>query len=280
VLSDVAVWKRLLDLGIDEWIKNKKAEGKIKNIGFSYHGGKEEFIKILDIYNWEFTMIQYNYLDENSQAGKSGLHYAASKNIPVMIMEPLRGGMLANNLPKDAIKAFDEAYIKRTPAEWAFRWLYDQKEVICVLSGMNSMEMLKENIEVAKTSNIGDFTDKDHEVIANAMEAFKEAIKVPCTGCNYCMPCPQGVDIPTCLSCYNNINIEGKLRAIILYLQLTSMKSKPHVASLCNNCGKCEKMCPQKIEIRKELKKKKRAFEKFYFKAILFFIKSFMRLDK
>ena len=223
-------------------------------------------------------MIQYNYLDENNQAGKNGLLHAASMGIPVMIMEPLRGGMLANKLPKGAIKAFEQASIKRSPAEWSFRWIWNQAEPTCVLSGMNSMEMLKENIEVAKSSNVGDFTSKDIEVITNAKKAFDEVIKIPCTGCSYCMPCPQGVDIPTCLSCYNSRYIEGNFRAFAYYLMQTSMRAKPRFASLCNQCGKCEKICPQKIEIRKELKKTSKAIEKFYFKPIVFFVKRFMRL--
>ena len=278
MLSDVAVWKRLMDLGISKWIAEKKAEGKIKNIGFSYHGGKEEFVRICDVYDWEFCMIQYNYLDENNQAGKSGLLHAANKGLPVMIMEPLRGGMLAKSLPKGAMKAFEQAPVKRSPAEWSFRWLWNHAEVICVLSGMNSMETLKENIDIASTSRVGDFTENDFEVIKNAKKAFAEAIKIPCTGCSYCMPCPQGVDIPTCLSCYNNIVIEGRLHAFATYLMQTSVKAKPQIASLCTQCGACEKRCPQKIEIRKELHTTAKALEKFYFKPIVFFMRRFMKL--
>jgi predicted aldo/keto reductase-like oxidoreductase len=278
MLSDVSVWKRMLDLGVEKWINEKKAEGKIKNVGFSYHGGKEEFVKICDVYEWEFCMIQYNYLDENNQAGKNGLLHAAKKGIPVMIMEPLRGGILANSLPKGAAKAFDQAHVKRSPAEWSFRWLWNQAEVTVVLSGMNSMEMLKENIEAAATANVGDFTEKDFEVISNAKKAFAEAIKVPCTGCSYCMPCPQGVDIPTCLSCYNTVVIEGKLNAFGKYIMQTSIKAKPQIASLCTQCGACEKRCPQKIEIRKELKNTAKALEPFYFKPVVFIAKRFMKL--
>lgn len=278
MITDLAAWKRVVDLGIEKWINEKKAEGKIKNIGFSYHGGRDEFVKICDAYEWEFCMIQYNYLDEDNQAGKNGLHHAASKGIPVMIMEPLRGGVLVKSVPKDAIKAFEQAPVKRSPAEWSFRWLYNQPEVTCVLSGMNGMDMLKENIEVAKTSVIGDFAKSDFEVIAKAKKAFSDAIKVPCTACGYCMPCPQGVDIPTCLSCYNNITIEGNMRAFGTYLMQTSLKSKPQIASLCNGCGQCEKKCPQKIEIRKELKNTKKAIEKFYFKPVVFIAKKFMKL--
>lgn len=278
MITDTRVWKRMVDLGIEKWIDEKKAGGKIKNIGFSYHGGKDEFVKICDAYQWEFCMIQYNYLDENNQAGKSGLQYAAGKGIPVIIMEPLRGGILANKLPKEAAKAFEQAHVKRSPAEWSFRWLYNQPEVTCVLSGMDGMEVLKENIAIASAVKAGELTENDLEVIAKAKKALTEAIKVPCTGCGYCMPCPQGVDIPTCLSCYNNIIIEGKTSAFTRYLMQTSMKSKPQIASLCNKCGKCETHCPQKIEIREELQNTKKAFEKFYFKPIVSIAKQFMKL--
>ena len=278
MITDVGIWWRLVDLDIKKWIDAKKAAGKIKNIGFSYHGGRDEFVKICDVYKWEFCLIQYNYLDENNQAGKTGLQHAASKGLPVMIMEPLRGGILANSLPKGAKNAFEHAHTKRSPAEWSFRWLWNQPEVTCVLSGMNSMEMLKENIAVASTAKVGDFTESDLEVIAKAKMAFAEAIKVPCTGCGYCMPCPQGVDIPTCLSCYNNIVIESKMAAFGKYMMQTSMKAKPQIASLCNKCGKCEQHCPQKIEIRNELQNTAKALEKFYFKPVMFIARRVMRI--
>ena len=275
MITDAGVWKRLAGLGAEKWIAEKKAEGKIKNIGFSYHGGREEFIKICDMARWDFCMIQYNYLDEHNLAGRSGLRYAAER-MPVFVMEPLRGGVLANNLPKGAAKAF--ARTEKSPAEWAFRWLWDQPEITCVLSGMNSMEMLTENIRTASEAGAGELTGSDLAVIAEAKEALTETIKVPCTACGYCMPCPRGVDIPTCLFCYNAITVESKMRALANYLTQTSLKAKPQMASLCNQCGLCEKKCPQKIEIRKELKNTAKALEKFYFKPALAIAKRFMRL--
>ncbi|MDR0797448.1 MAG: aldo/keto reductase [Nitrososphaerota archaeon] len=278
MITDINVWKRLIDLGIAKWIDEKKISGEIKNIGFSYHGGRDEFIKICDAYSWEFCMIQYNYLDEDNQAGKTGLQHAANKGIPVMIMEPLRGGILAKTLPKGAVKVFEEAHVKRTPAEWSFRWLWNQPEVTCVLSGMNNIEVLKENLKTAETAKTDSFTENDFRVIERAKKAFTETIKVPCTGCNYCMPCPQGVDIPTCFSCYNNIVLEGKKAALLRYIMQTALKTKPQIASLCNKCGQCETRCPQKIEIRTELQNTVKALEKFYFKPILFIAKRFMKL--
>ena len=277
MLTDVSVWSRLIGLGVEKWITEKKAQGKIKNIGFSYHGGREEFIRICDAFDWEFCMIQYNYLDENNLAGRQGLLYAEEK-MPVFIMEPLRGGVLASNLPKESIKAFNQAQVKRTPAEWSFRWLWNQAEVTCVLSGMNNMDMLKENIIVSSTASAGDLTEADFEVIAKAKEALAKTIKVPCTACGYCMPCPQGVDIPTCLFCYNDIAIGGKMGAFANYLTQTSLKLKPQRASLCNKCGICEKKCPQRIEIRKELKNTAKALETFYFKPVVAIARRFMKI--
>ncbi|MBQ1770615.1 MAG: aldo/keto reductase, partial [Clostridia bacterium] len=142
MLTDEQTWERLCSLGIREWIEEKKKSGKIKNIGFSYHGNADMFIRLLDAYDWDFCQIQYNYMDEHSQAGKTGLMYAAEKGLPVIIMEPLRGGRLADHLPADAMEKIETFPVRRSPAEWAFRWLYDQSEVTCVLSGMNSIEMV------------------------------------------------------------------------------------------------------------------------------------------
>jgi hypothetical protein len=279
MLTDVNVWKRLIDLGILKWIEEKKTSGQIRRIGFSYHGGQEEFIRLCDIYPWEFCMIQYNYLDENNLAGKNGLLHAHGKGMPVIVMEPLRGGVLANNLPKAALKAFEEAHEKRTPAEWALRWLWNQPEVTCVLSGMSNLNVLKENIDTALSADVHTFTENDQRVVAEAKKALADTIKVPCTACGYCMPCPQGVDIPTCLFCYNETAIGGKMHALANYFTQTSLTSKPHYASLCNGCRQCERKCPQQIEIVKELKNTRKAFERFYFKPVVAAVRRFMRLQ-
>ena len=278
MLTDLNTWDRLKDLGVVKWIEEKKNSGQIRNIGFSYHGGKAEFIKLVDAYDWEFCMIQYNYLDENNQAGKSGLKYAASKGLPVMIMEPLRGGKLVSNLPKEVYKHFDSAKTKRSPAEWALKWLWDQPEVTLVLSGMNSMDMLDENMRVASETKVNTLTVEEHVMFDKVKKTLHEKIKVPCTGCNYCMPCPVGVDIPTCLSCYNDIVIEGRLGAFSKYLMQTSLKSNPQNASLCIQCGKCEAHCPQEIEIMNELKNVSKKLEGFYYKPVRALAKKFMKL--
>lgn len=277
MLTDVKTWHRLVDLGVLKWIEEKKANGQIINIGFSYHGGKDEFIKIVDIYDWEFCMIQYNYLDENNQAGKSGLKYAASKGLPVMIMEPLRGGKLVSHLPKSVYDTFAKSSHKRSPAEWAFRWIWNHPEVTLLLSGMNSMEMLEENIRVASDAEADAFGDEEFEIFKKVRKILDETIKIPCTACNYCMPCPFGVDIPTCFSCYNDREIEGKMAAKYKYIMQTSLKTQSTNASLCTQCGKCESHCPQKIEIRKELKRVTKALEGIHYKPARFIVKKFMK---
>ncbi|MFA9378258.1 MAG: aldo/keto reductase [Lachnotalea sp.] len=273
MLPDVNIWNKLIGLGVLDWIKEKKESGQIKHIGFSYHGNTIAFIELLNAYDWEFCQIQYNYMDENSQAGRKGLMAAAEKQIPVIIMEPLRGGGLVNNLPKKTEEIFDKASVKRSPAEWAFRWLWNQKEVTVVLSGMNSMDMVEENIKTASSVQIGELTQEDQEMFDQIIGAINEKIKVPCTGCAYCMPCPFGVDIPGSFRCYNVSYTDGYIKGIMEYLMCTTMRSKQSAASLCKECGACEKHCPQSIPIRAELKKVKRRFENPIYKLISVFIK-------
>jgi uncharacterized protein len=278
MLTDVTTWNRLVSIGILKWIEEKKQKGKVKNIGFSYHGGSEEFKRVVDAYDWEFCMLQYNYLDENNQAGKTGLKYAAAKGLPIMVMEPLRGGKLVTNLPKEVYKLMDKAHVKRSPAEWSFRWIWNHPEVTVVLSGMNSQEMVEENIRVASQAEANSLTKEDMEMFDRVRSILKEKIKIPCTGCNYCIPCPKGVDIPTCFSCYNDREIEGKFAAIGKYMMQTSLNTQAHNASLCSKCGKCELHCPQKISIREELVKVTKALEGFHYKPARFLIKRFMKL--
>ena len=253
MLNDVKSWERLKEIGMLEWIQKKKESGAIRQIGFSYHGNSDMFCKVIDGYDWDFCQIQYNYLDEHSQAGRKGLHYAASKGIPVIIMEPLRGGKLVNQLPEKAKKLFAEYKEKRTPAEWGLRWLWNQPEITCVLSGMNSMEMLEENLRIADSAYVGELTADDEAVLEKVVEAIRETTKVGCTGCGYCMPCPQKVDIPGTFASYNARYAEGKTSALWEYMKCTVLRKDATSASNCIGCGKCEKHCPQHIEIRKEL---------------------------
>lgn len=253
MFTDYAEWEHLKRLGIELWIARQKAEGRIGNIGFSYHGETEMFLKILDAYDWDFCQIQYNYLDEHTQAGRKGLQAAAKKGIPVIIMEPLRGGKLVN-LPdkaKDALARDSKGY---TAAELGLRWLWNQPEVTCVLSGMNSEEMINENIRVASEAEPGHLTPEDMHIVEQIKQIIREREKVGCTGCRYCMPCPKGVDIPGNFYYYNLMYMEKKSSARREFAQNLGLRKEPGFASQCVGCGRCEKHCPQHIRIREKLK--------------------------
>lgn len=191
MLTNLETWEKLKGLGIEEWIAKKKASGEIHRIGFSYHGNTKDFCELVDAYDWDFCMIQYNYLDENSQAGRKGLQYAAAKGLPVMIMEPLRGGKLVNLLPEEAKQKVAAHPSGRSVAEWAFRWLWNQPEVTTVLSGMNSIEMVQENCRIASETKAGAFTEEETAFVNELKDAINHSMKVGCTGCGYCMPCPK-----------------------------------------------------------------------------------------
>ena len=243
MFTDYSEWERLESLGIRQWIEDHKKDSSIKNIGFSYHGEREMFLKILNAYDWDFCQIQYNYLDEYSQAGKTGLKAAAEKGIPVIIMEPLRGGRLVN-IPDKAKKKIAENDRGYSPAEWGLRWLWNQPEVTCVLSGMNSADMVKENIRAASEAEAGSFTKADFALI----EDVKQII------CRYCMPCPKGVDIPGTFYYYNLMYMEAKkYKSRFEFAQNIGIRKTPGFATQCIGCGKCEQHCPQKINIREKL---------------------------
>ncbi len=275
MLNDVKTWEKLVGLGIKEWIEEKKQSGQIRQIGFSYHGNSENFRKLLDAYDWDFCQIQYNYLDEHSQAGRSGLEYAGEKGIPVIIMEPLRGGRLVNNLPREAKDLITQSGEFATPAELAFRWLWDQPQVTCVLSGMNSMEMVQENLRIAEKAEAGSFTQEQRKLVEQVKQEIKKKMKVGCTGCGYCMPCPKGVDIPMAFHCYNVKYSEGKKSGMWEYLQSTAMRRETSSASQCVECGKCEKHCPQGIPIRGKLKEAVKELETPKYRLIRWAVKTF-----
>ena len=250
MMTDVAQWEKLKRLGIEDWITSKKESGTIRQIGFSYHGGTEGFLKILDAYDWDFCQIQYNYLDEHAQAGRRGLMAAAEKGIPVIIMEPLRGGKLVDLLPEKARELVAQNGHGWSAAELAFRWLWDQPQVTCVLSGMNSIEMVEENCRVASEVTTESFTEEDFALIDAIRDAINERVKVGCTGCGYCMPCPKGVDIPALFRCWNEMYTEGKSSGRQEYWQTVSLRKEKAFARQCVKCGKCESHCPQAIPIR------------------------------
>jgi len=261
MLNDVDTWDRLKKLGILEWIAEKKRSGAIRQIGFSYHGNSEMFCKLVDAYDWDFCQIQYNYLDEHSQAGRRGLHHAAAKGIPVIIMEPLRGGKLVNRLPEEAKRIFGEYPVKRSCAEWALRWLWDQPEVTVVLSGMNTQAMVRENVKTASEVKTGEMTEEDHRMLKKVVQAIQAKMKVGCTGCGYCMPCPKSVDIPGTFAAWNRYHGESKFGGFREYLMCTALRKNSAAAEGCIECGKCERHCPQGIPIREKLKEARQDLE-------------------
>ena len=254
MFTDFSEWERLKSIGIEQWISDRKAEGSIRQIGFSFHGDTGMFLKILNAYDWDFCQVQYNYFDEVSQAGRDGVKAAAAKNIPVIIMEPLRGGKLVN-LPLKARRALQESATGYSAAELGFRWLWNQSEVTVVLSGMNSLEMVEENIRAASDAEANSFTAEEHALVDTVRKCIREKEKVGCTGCRYCMPCPRGVDIPGTFHYYNLMYIEGKKTAgRVEYMMAVGLQKDPGFATKCAGCGKCEKHCPQHLPIREKLK--------------------------
>jgi uncharacterized protein len=266
-------WEKLKDFGILEFVNDEKKKGRIINFGFSFHGNLHNFKKIIDDYDWEFCMIQYNYVDEYYQAGIEGLEYATSKKIGVIIMEPLRGGLLVDKLPTNAKRFIDDFKIKKSPGEWAFRWLWDQPAVKVVLSGMNEENQIKENISAAKETHPNSLTIEEKEMLEKVKKEFKSKIKIECTNCAYCIPCPEGVDIPICFSSYNDKSMFGGFRPQMMYVNATEDKS---AAYKCNQCGVCEKKCPQNINIRDELKNVSKSMDRWYYRFIGKIVKLFI----
>ena len=275
-LTDVAMWEKLKAVGILEWIAEKKRSGEIRSIGFSYHGSTDQFLKILRDYDWDICQIQYNYLDEVSQAGVEGLRAAAAMGVPVVIMEPLRGGKLVNMLPEGAKKAFAESGRGWSPAEWAFRWLYNQPEVTVVLSGMNTIEMVEENCRVASEAVPGELTPSDFAVLEEVKAQIRAHEKVGCTGCRYCMPCPKGVDIPGIFRCWNAMYTESKSQGRFQFAQTVGLTREPAFASRCVGCGRCEQHCPQRIPIRQMLRQADRALRPLHYKIGIGIARKFM----
>ena len=275
-LTDVAMWEKLKKVGILDWIAEKKQSGAIRNIGFSYHGNTENFLKILNDYDWDFCQIQYNYLDEVAQAGRDGLRAAAAKGVAVMIMEPLRGGKLVNMLPEKAKKAMAESGRGWSPAEWGLRWLYNQSEVTVVLSGMNSLEMVQANCRTASQALPGTLTAEDFTTLEKVKSAIREKEKVGCTGCRYCMPCPKGVDIPGIFRSYNTMFSESRFAGRSQFVQTVGLTREPAFATQCIRCGKCEQHCPQSIPIRDKLVEADRALRPLPYKVAIQAMRSFM----
>lgn len=275
-LTDYVAWQNLKDNGVLEWIEEKKKSGAIRNIGFSFHGDSDMFLKILNDYDWDLCLVQYNYLDEFAQVGRQGVEEAHKMGIPVMIMEPLRGGKLVDLLPEAAKKMIKANPRGWSAAEWAFRWLYNQEAITCVLSGMNSIAMIEENCRIASQATPGEFTQEDFEFLNKIKNEINSKTKVNCTACRYCMPCPKNVDIPAIFRCYNEMYTESKHSGRWEFAQTVGLRKKDATFSQCIGCGKCEKHCPQNIAIREELKKADKALRPLPYKIGIAVAKKFM----
>ncbi len=257
-------WDRLLGLGVMDFLDNAEAAGQIQNAGFSFHGDPDTFREIVDARNWIFCQIQYNILDEEHQAGTAGLRYAAKKDLAVMVMEPLRGGLLANAVPPAAQDAYDTAITQRSPAAHALRWVMDHPEVTVVLSGMNDEAHLEENLQTARKALPHSLTPDETVMMAEARDAWRRAMQVPCTGCGYCMPCPYGVNIPDCFNLWNTHSLreEGRAAKIEYAVRLGgALGNAPGNAGLCRACGRCMTYCPQQIPIIDALRAMQQIYE-------------------
>ncbi|KNY27883.1 aldo/keto reductase [Pseudobacteroides cellulosolvens] len=267
-ITSLSQWEKLCNLGVEDWIKAKKAEGSIKQIGFSFHGIRDEFLKTIDAYDWDFCQIQYNYANENFQAGVTGLKRAHEKGMAVIIMEPLLGGKLANGLPKEAVDMLRKANPDLSPAAWALKWLWNQPEVTVVLSGMNGSDQVKENLFIADTSYPFMLSNEENKTLKKANDIFEKYNKIACTGCNYCMPCPKNVNIPSCFAAYNASYSLGRITGMTMYITSSGAMSEDGQsgASLCSKCGKCEAHCPQNIKIRDALVDVRKRMEPFWYR--------------
>jgi predicted aldo/keto reductase-like oxidoreductase len=258
-----ASWEKMRGLGVEGFLDTAKKDGRIINAGFSFHGDLATFKEIIDAYDWDFCQIQYNYLDEHNQAGTEGLEYAAGKKIAVMIMEPVRGGNLAGNVPEEIKKTWDESPVKRSPAEWALRWVWNHPEVTIVLSGMNDEAHIDENLQIAGEALPNSLSSSELAIISRVRDAYQRLMKINCTGCGYCMPCPAGVDIPGCFSLYNAHYLFAHDRSAKFHYfgRHGGLLSNVSYAGLCRQCGKCAKSCPQHLPVPDRLREVSKEME-------------------
>ncbi|MCL2463222.1 MAG: aldo/keto reductase [Defluviitaleaceae bacterium] len=281
-LGGPEVWEELRALGIERWIAEKKSAGKIRRLGFSFHGPTAAFGGLLNAYSWDFCQIQYNYVNTHYQAGAAGLKQAHALGLPVMVMEPLLGGKLAGGLPKAAAHLFEKVDPALSPADWALRWLWDQEEVTVVLSGMNELSQLEQNASCAESAPVNCLTAGERGLYAQAVRVFRESFKVPCTGCGYCMPCPHGVNIPGCFEAYNMSYAMSLFTGLMQYWTSVGVfnSNSSQMASQCEKCGRCERQCPQRIPIMRSLEEVKKRMEPFYSRAAVPMIRAWLAPGK
>ncbi|WAI02359.1 aldo/keto reductase [Methanogenium organophilum] len=257
-------WDKLLTLGVMNFLDEAEKSGRIKNAGFSFHGDPETFQEIVDARDWVFCQIQYNILDEEHQAGTRGLRYAAKNDLAVMVMEPLRGGMLANTVPPAAQACYDAAPVQRSPATHALRWVMNHPDVTVVLSGMSDEAQLIENLQTAREARPESLTPDEETMMRMARDAWRRAMQIPCTGCGYCMPCPYGVNIPECFNLWNNHSLREQKRGAKTEYAIRlggGLGDSPGNAGLCRDCGRCKVRCPQQIPIPSALREMQHMYE-------------------
>jgi len=246
-------WECMREIGITRMLDKARADGRIRRAGFSFHDDIRTFMEIVDAYQWDISQIQYNYFDRDFQAGREGLRYATAKGIGMVVMEPLRGGRLTERIPEEIRTLWDQAPVRRTPAEWALRWVWDHSEVSMALSGMSNMSQLRENLRIAAEAEPGSLSGQELALVDKVTEIYKSKLKVNCTSCAYCLPCPHGVNIPMNFSLYNDtFMFKDADLSVMLYNHFIPADSR---ASACTACGACEERCPQHIRIVEELKK-------------------------
>lgn len=276
------LWEKAKQNGVLAFLDDALKQGKIVNPGFSFHGLAEDFNIIVDDYDWTFCQIQYNFLDTRNQAGTAGLKYAASKQMAVMIMEPLRGGNLAKTPPPSVRKIWDRAPERRTPVAWSLGWIWNHPEVTVVLSGMNNDEHIAENLALARKANPNAFSEEEVNLVEEAATEFRSVMKVGCTGCQYCMPCPAGVNIPSCFDAYNSKHAFKDKQAKLFYLFQNGgmVTDKPTLASMCKQCGKCEEKCPQHLPISDLLADVAEDMEGFLTKPLIWLGRRMLKVKK
>lgn len=247
-------YNKIVELNVFDFLKKAQQKGKIKYVGFSFHDELPLFKKIVDSYNWDFCQIQLNYLDRQYQAGIEGLNFAKDKGLDVVIMEPIKGGKLAT-ASTQIKEIWNESDIKRTPAEWALKWLFNNNQVSVVLSGMSTIDQVIENINIADNSTPNTLSQKELDLVDRVTTIYNDKIKVGCTGCEYCLPCPSKVAIPNIFELYNNIYVFGAEDTS----KTSYNKLKERDASSCIECGACENLCPQHLTIINYLKEADKA---------------------
>ena len=250
-------FRHMISLGVIEFMEKLKKEGRIRGMGFSFHGRREEFPQIVDAYDWDFAQVQFNILDEHFQAGIDGIKYAAAKGLGIIVMEPLRGGSLSGRIPSEVRRIYDTSEIKREPADWALRWVMNHKEVTSVLSGMNSEEQVEQNCRTADDAYGDSMTEQENEIIGTVRDAYEKLLAVKCTECGYCLPCPAGINIPAVFKNFNNYKMFSRTSARVhhmIYAGFRTSDGKAHWAGSCIGCGGCESRCPQNLPIREHLK--------------------------